>query len=145
MKKVIVLLAVLVALIVCVSGCSDQYTASVHGGGGIGIRVGNIVDANMVEIGGGAFWLDSEKDPKYLEFYAIRYGPDIIEAANPFVGGPETLSGRPYFGASVTRDFDCNSTNLSPITGIALEQFLYAEYNINKEDAVLGIRYKWKF
>ncbi len=142
MKNVIVTVVVLALLLV--AGCSDQYTASVHGGGGIGVRIGNIIDANRVEIGGGGFWLDGEKDPQSLEFYAIRYGPDIIEVANPF-GGPETLSGRPYFGASIRRDFDRDSTNLSPITGISLEQFLYAEYNIDEEDTILGIKYKWKF
>ena len=125
MKKVIVLITVVLFLLV--AGCSDQYTASVHGGGGIGVRVGNIIDANRVEVGGGAFWLDGEDNPQSLEFYAIRYGPNIIEVTNPFVG-PETISGRPYFGASLKRNCDFDSTNLSPITGISLEQFLYIEY-----------------
>ena len=141
MKNVILLVVVSFLL---VAGCSDQYTASVHGGGGVGVRVGNIIDANRVEIGGGAFWLDSERDPQSLEVYAIRYGPDIIEVANPF-NGPETLSGRPYFGASIERNFDTDSTKLSPITGISLEQFLYAEYNLDKEKAILGIKYAWEF
>lgn len=141
MKNVLLVVA-LVALLV--AGCSDQYTTSVHGGGGIGARVGNVIDANRVEIGVGGFWLDGEKDPQSLEFYAIRYGPDIIEVTNPF-SGPETLTGRPYFGASIERNFDKDSTNLSPITGISLEQFLYVEYNINKEDTILGIKYKWEF
>lgn len=143
MKNVILLVVVPVLLLV--AGCSDQYTASVHGSGGIGVRFGNIIDANRVEIGGGAFWLDGEKDPQSLEFYAIRYGPSIIEVTNPFAAGPEKLNGRPYFGASLERDLDLDSTNFSPITGISLEQFLYAEYNINKADAILGIKYKWEF
>jgi hypothetical protein len=142
MKNVIAIV-VLVALLV--AGCSDQYTASVHGGGGIGVRIGNIIDANRVEVGGGAFWLDGEKDPQSLELYAIRYGPNIIEVTNPFAAGPEKLNGRPYFGVSLERDCDLRSTSFSPITGIALEQFLYAEYNINKEDAILGIKYTWEF
>ena len=141
MKNVI--LAVVVSFLL-VAGCSNQYTASVHGGDGIGVRVGNIIDANRVEVGVGSFWLDGEKDPQSLEFYAIRYGPDIIEVANPF-NGPETLTGRPYFGASIERNFDKDSTNLSPITGISLEQFLYAEYDINKEDTTIGIKYMWIF
>lgn len=143
MKKLI--LAVVVVSFLLVAGCSNQYTASVHGGDGIGVRFGNIIDANRVEVGGGAFWLDGENDPQSLEFYAIRYGPSIIEVTNPFATGPETLTGRPYFGASINRNFDEDSTNFSPITGISLEQFLYAEYNINKEDAILGIKYKWVF
>ena len=138
-------LLVMVLAILLVAGCSNQYTASVHGSGGIGVRIGNIIDANRVEIGWGAFWEDGERDPQSLEFYAIRYGPNIIEVDNPFAAGPETISGRPYFGASLESDFDCDSTNLSPITGISLEQFLYAEYNINKEEAILGIKYKWVF
>jgi len=142
MKKLIMVITVVSFLLV--AGCSEQYTASVHGGGGIGVRLGNITDANRVEIGGGAFWLDGERDPQYLEFYAIRYGPNIIEVTNPFTG-PEKLNGRPYFGASLKRDFDCDSTRLSPITGISLEQFLYAEYDINRADAILGIKYKWEF
>jgi len=143
MKKLITLITVVSFLLV--AGCSKQYTTSVHGGGGIGVRFGNIIDANRVEVGGGAFWLDGEKDPEYLEFYAIRYGPNIIEVTNPFVAGPEKLNGRPYFGASIKNNFDCDSTNLSPITGIDLDQFLYAEYDINREDAILGIKYKWEF
>ena len=144
MKKLsMVVMVVLVLLLV--AGCSKQYTASVHGGGGIGVRFGNIIDANRVEIGGGAFWLDGERDPQYLEFYAIRYGPNIIEVTNPFAAGPGKLNGRPYFGASIKSNFDCDSTNLSPITGVSLEQFLYAEYDINREDAILGIKYKWEF
>jgi len=142
MKNVLLAVA-LVALLV--AGCSDQYTASVHGGGGIGVRIGNIIDANRVEVGVGGFWLDSERDPQSLEFYAIRYGPNIIEVTNPFAAGPDKLNGRPYFGASIERNLDLDSTNFSPITGISLEQFLYAEYNINKEDAILGIKYKWEF
>ena len=143
MKKVIALITVVLFLLV--AGCSDQYTASVHGGDGIGLRIGNIIDANRVEVGGGIFWLDGEDDPQSLEFYAIRYGPNIIEVANPFTAGPETLNGRPYFGASMKRHFDRDTTDLSPITGISLDQFLYAEYNINKQDAILGIKYKWEF
>ena len=142
MKNVMTTVVVLALLLV--AGCSNQYTASVHGGGGIGVRFGNIIDANRVEVGVGGFWLDSERDPQSLEFYAIRYGPEIVEVANPF-GGPETLSGRPYFGASIRRDFDRDSTNLSPITGISLEQFLYAEYDVNREDSIVGIKYKWEF
>ena len=142
MKNVMML--VILSLVLLVAGCSDQYTASVYGGGGIGVRFGNIIDANRVEVGGGAFWLDGESDPESIEIYAIRFGPNIIEVTNPFAG-PETLSGRPYFGASLERDFDCDSTNLSPITGISLEQFLYVEYDINREDAILGIKYKWEF
>ena len=140
MKKLI--LAVVVSFLL-VAGCSNQYTASVHGGGGIGGRIGNITDANRVEAGVGAFWLDGENDPQYLEFYAIRYGPSIIEVTNPFAAGPETLNGRPYFGASMKRNFDRDSTKLSPITGISLDQFLYAEYDIDRQETVLGIKYWW--
>lgn len=142
MKNLITTVVVLALLLV--AGCSNQYTGSVHGGGGIGVRLGNIIDANRVEIGGGAFWLDGEKDPQSLELYAIRYGPNIIEVTNPFAG-PDKLNGKPYFGASIRRNFDLDSTSLSPITGISLEQFLYAEYDINREDAILGIKYKWDF
>jgi hypothetical protein len=141
--KNVLLVAVLMFLLV--AGCSNQYTTSVHGGGGIGVRFGNIIDANRVEIGGGAFWLDGEKDPQSLELYAIRYGPNIIEVVNPFAAGPEKLNGRPYFGVSLERDLFSDTTSFSPITGISLEQFLYAEYNINKEDAILGIKYTWEF
>lgn len=144
MKKLSSMVVMVVLVLLLVAGCSEQYTASIHGGGGIGVRLGNIVDANRVEIGGGAFWLDSERDPQYLEFYAIRYGPNIIEVTNPFTG-PEKLNGRPYFGASLKRNFEEEATTLSPITGISLEQFLYAEYNINEEEAILGIKYKWEF
>jgi len=143
MKNVIALIMVVLSLLV--TGCSKQYTTSIHGGGGIGVRFGNIIDANRVEIGGGAFWLDGERDPQYLEFYAIRYGPNIIEVVNPFAAGPEKLNGRPYFGASITNTLDCDSTKLLPVTGIDLDQFLYAEYNINREEAILGIKYKWEF
>ena len=143
MKNLRITVVVLVFLLV--AGCSDQYTASVYGGGGVGVRIGNIIDANRVEIGGGAFWLDGEKDPQSLEFYAIRYGPNIIKVPNPFATGSETLNGRPYVGASIKRDFDRDSTKLSPITGISLDQFLYAEYDIDTEKAIIGIKYKWEF
>ena len=144
MKNLIVM-AILALGGLVFTGCSDQYTASVYGGGGVGVRIGNIIDANRVEIGGGAFWLDGEKDPQSLEFYAKRYGPNIIEVPNPFAIGPETLNGRPYFGASIKRDFGRDSTKLSPITGISLDQFLYVEYDIDVEKAIIGIKYKWEF
>lgn len=142
MKNVITTVVVLVLMLV--AGCSDQYSASVHGGGGIGVRVGNIIDANRVEVGAGAFWPDGERDPESFEIYAMRFGPNIVTVTNPFAGPPE-ISGRPYFGAVLSRNFDLDSTNLTPITGISLEQFLYAEYDLNKNDAILGIKYKWEF
>ena len=139
MKNVIVLLIVL--LLLCLMGCSEQYSASVWGGDGVGVRVGNIVDANRVEFGIGTFWRDGEEDPETLGIYAIRYGPEIVEVTSPFGGDfPETLHGRPYFGVTLNRDFNEDVTRFSPITGISLEGFLSIEYEPNRNLTTIAIR-----
>lgn len=138
MKNVIVLVVV---LLLCLTGCSDKYSASVWGGGGVGARVGNIIDANKVEIGLGTFWRDGDEDPETLGIYAIRYGPEIVEISNPFGGDfPDTLSGKPYFGVTLDRNFNEDSTRFSPITGICLEGFLYMEYDLNRSLTTVGIK-----
>ena len=139
MKNVIVLVVVL--LLLCLMGCSEQYSASVWGGDGVGVRVGNIVDANRVEFGLGTFWRDGEEDPETLGIYAIRYGPEIVEVTSPFGGDfPETLHGRPYFGVTLNRDFNEDVTRFSPITGISLEGFLSIEYEPNRNLTTIAIR-----
>ena len=142
MKNVIVLVAV---LLLCLTGCSEQYSASVWGGDGVGARVGNIVDANRVEFGLGTFWRDGEEDPETLGIYAIRYGPEIVEISNPFGGDLPDLSGRPYFGATLDRNFNEDSTSFSPITGVSLEGFLFMEYDLNISKTIIGIKREWRF
>ena len=138
MKNVIVLVVV---LLLCLTGCSDKYSASVWGDGGVGARVGNIIDANKVEIGLGTFWRDGDEDPETLGIYAIRYGPEIVEISSPFGGDfPETLSGRPYFGVALDRNFNEDYTRFSPITGFCLERFMYMEYDLNRSLTTVGIK-----
>ena len=142
MKKVIVLVVV---LLLCLMGCSEQYSASVWGGDGVGVRVGNITDANRVEIGLGAFWRDGEEDPESFEIYAIRYSPEIVKISNPFGVDLPDVSGRPYFGVTIGRDFDEDSTRFSPITGISLDDFLFTEYDLNRSLPIIGIKRVWRF
>ena len=142
MKNVIVLVVV---LLLCLAGCSEQYSASVWGGDGVGVRVGNVMDANRVEIGLGTFWRDGEEDPETLGVYAIRYGPEILEINNPFGGDLPNLSGRPYFGAALDRNFNEDSTRFSPITGMSLDGFLFIEHDLNRSDTTIGIKRIWKF
>ena len=141
-----VMLLVVVVLLLCLMGCSDKYSASVWGGDGVGARVGNIIDANRVEIGLGTFWRDGEEDPETLGIYAIRYGPEIMEVSSPFGGDfPETLSGRPYFGVTLDRNFNEDTTRFSPITGISLEGFLFFEHDLDISKTTIGIKREWRF
>lgn len=139
MKNVIVL--AVVVLLLCLVGCeSEKYSASVWGGDGVGVRIGNIIDANRVEIGLGTFWRDGEEDPETLGIYAIRYGPEIVEISNPFGGDFPDLSGRPYAGVALDRNFNEDSTRFSPITGVSLEGFLFIEYDLNRSLTTIGIK-----
>lgn len=132
---------IVVVLLLCLMGCSEQYSASVWGGDGVGVRIGNIIDANRVEIGLGTFWRDGKEDPETFGIYAIRYGPEIVEVTSPFGGDfPETLHGRPYFGVTLNRDFNEDVTRFSPITGISLEGFLSIEYEPNRNLTTIAIR-----
>lgn len=145
--KTVMMLAV--ALILCLTGCTEQYSVSVWGDEELGVRIGNYIDEEKTtEIGVSGLWLDSEEAPARIGVYAIRYLPEIIQIPNPIVweGLPKTLSGKPYFGPAIERDLNLDETNFSLIAGVTIENFLFIQEQFVEglpDKTVIGI--KWDF
>jgi hypothetical protein len=132
-----------VLLFLLVAGCSDQYSVWAWGDEELGVRVGNIFDANRVEVGVSIVMQDDDNEPKSVGMYAIRYLPEVIQIPNPIVweGLPKTLAGQPYFGLSVDRDCNEDTTSLSPIAGFIIEKFIFIGHNIDEQKTILGIKH----
>jgi len=139
MKKLMLL--VVVGLL-CLSGCNS---VSVWGDEEFGARLGKYIDEEKkIEVGITSIWRDEDCEPLTIGIYTIRYLPEV-EVFNPIIWEdlPETLSGKPYFGVSVDRNLDNDSTDLSPIVGVWIEDFIFTETRIggDVQSIMLGIKY----
>jgi len=137
MKKGLELVVMLVLLLV--AGCSDKYSASIWGDNELGVRVGNIVDANRVEIGFAGIMKD--EDLVSVGVYGLRYAGEI-QVLNP-ITGEGYVSGDPYFGIAIDRNIQDNETDFSTIIGVRIEDFIFTEtrFGNERQSAVIGLKY----
>lgn len=139
MKKLILT----VVLFLLVAGCSDKYSASIWGDNELGVRIGNYIDANRVEVGATLVWRNEEEVPASIGVYGIRYLPIDVNVPNPFRGDflPDSFNGKPYFGITIDRNLDLDITEYAPITGVVFEKFLFFGYDIDEQRPTLGLKY----
>ncbi len=117
----------------------------------LGARVGTEVSEN-VEVGLSSLWLPDMESPVAWGVYGIFHLPKL-EVPNPVVADflPETISGRPYFGAKVDIDFNIDQSMTSPIAGIVFNDILFLEYQfesidrqaIGESKIIFGLRIKF--
>lgn len=135
MKK---LITIIVLVLLLVAGCSDQYSVSAWGNEELGVRVGNIIDANRVEVGFTGIMQD--EDLVSIGAYAIRYAGKI-QLQNPIIEGD--VNGVPYFGLAIDRNIKTDETDFSTLAGVWIEDFIFTEtrFGSERQTAVLGIKY----
>lgn len=143
----LILTVVSVVLFLLVAGCSDNYSASIWGDEELGARLGNYLDAEKkTEAGVSGTWRDEDMEPVTIGIYAIRHEPNMVEIPNPIVweGLRDTIIGSPYFGLALDRNLIIDSTDISQIAGISIENFLFIEHRFNSDmpnSTILGIKY----
>ena len=140
MKKLIVLSALF--LFLCAQGCNSNLSAWVWSDETTGVRLGYVNDDTEVGVSG--LWWEDCDEPEVVGVYAIRHLPDVVQVPNPIVLEwlPATLTGSPYFGAEIMRDMDRQTTYLSPIAGLRIEDIFFIGYRFgafNEEPASDGI------
>lgn len=135
MKNLLVMVALAFLL---VAGCSNQYSVSGWGNEELGVRIGNIIDANNVEVG--FTGIIDDEDLVSIGTYAIRYAGEI-ELQNPIVEG--IVNGRPYFGLAIDRNIRTDETDFSTVVGVWIEEIFFTEtrFGSERQTAVLGIKY----
>lgn len=100
----------------------------------LGVRVGIDLGEN-IEVGVSSLWLPDRERPVSWGIYGLFHLPEI-EVPNPIVMDflPETISGRPYFGAKIDFDFVVDQSMTSPVAGIVFNDLLFFEYQFSSID-----------